>query len=89
MALSFDGPPLYDKITDANGYLSAAWKNWHGSYNDNLQLFLTQFGILIPNLTTTQVNSIASPTPGQFILNTTTNNPQMYINGAWHNITYT
>ena len=89
MALTLDKAPLYDKLVDENGFMSPVWRNWQGSFSDNLETYISQFGIVLPPLTTAQRDSIASPQQGTMILNTTTGEPQIFLVNTWRNITHT
>jgi len=75
--------PLIKGKTDK---LSDVWMTNLSAFIQTLQGYLTQFGILVPQLTTAQRNSIQSPVNGQIIYNTTLNKFQGRENGAWVNL---
>jgi len=49
----------------------------------NLISYLTQGGILLPQLTTAQRDALLNPQNGQMIYNTTLNSAQYLKNGVW------
>ncbi len=51
-----------------------------------LQVSSTTQGMLMPSMTTTQRDAIASPALGLFIFNITTNCFEAYVNGAWNTV---
>jgi uncharacterized protein (TIGR02145 family) len=51
-----------------------------------LDISSTSQGLLIPRLTTTQRNNIASPSISLLIFNTTTNCFEAYVNGSWYSV---
>jgi hypothetical protein len=88
MANDFDEFPLDDPLLkEESRYMSAVWRSFMGSFFQNLVGYLTQNGIIVPNLTTVQRNAILNPQAGQMIYNTTLNAPQIYQNGAWKTFT--
>ena len=95
MSADFDGPPVYDPLTkNDNDYISDIWITWISTFGETLSGYLSQYGIFIPNLTTSQRNTIQSPQLGQLIYNTSTNELQVWqvkppAGPAWHVITTT
>jgi hypothetical protein len=63
--------------------------NFIATFYMNLIGYLTQGGILVPQLTTAQRNALQSPINGQMIYNTTTNAPQIFQGGIWKTFTTT
>lgn len=61
------------------------------SFVDTLNGYLTPYGILPPNLTTAQRNSIQSPVNGQYIYNTTVDAPQFWqaSSSSWRTVSFT
>lgn len=89
MAVDIDDLPVYDPITNrdkTSGELSGVWHNAFASLIQTLQEYLTQNGVLLPQLTTVQRDTIRNAVNGQIIYNTTTNTIQAYVNGAWTSI---
>lgn len=67
MTVNIDILPLYDPITKNNDILSDIWIGSLSTLIDTLSSYLTQYGLLVPTLTTLQRNSIQSPQEGQLI----------------------
>jgi hypothetical protein len=87
MANNIDQLNYYDPlIKGKNEKMSDVWISNLSAFIQTLQGYLTQFGILVPRLTTVQRNSIQSPIDGQIIYNTTLNKFQGRENGAWVNL---
>ncbi len=87
MANNIDQLNYYDPlIKGKTDKLSDVWMTNLSAFIQTLQGYLTQFGILVPQLTTAQRNSIQSPVNGQIIYNTTLNKFQGRENGAWVNL---
>lgn len=87
MAREFDDFPIYDALIKANTpYLSNVWVDFLATFMQTLQGYLTQGGILAPQLTTVQRDALINVTNGQIIYNTTLNKLQAYENGAWANL---
>lgn len=84
MANNYDQFPLYDPIIkEKTELLSEIWKDFLATFFDNLNSYMSQFGFFIPNLTTTQRDSIQAPQKGQLIYNTTLNSAQYYNGVSW------
>lgn len=75
MARDFDSFPTYDPITQDAGYLSGIWSDFIATFVDTLQGYLTQNGMIVPNLTLAQRNTIQNPQEGQMIYVTDSNTP--------------
>lgn len=87
MANSIDQLNYYDPLVKKNtSKMSEEWISQMSSFIDVLNGYLTPYGILTPQLTTEQRDSIQSPVNGQIIYNTTLNKFQGYENGAWANL---
>jgi len=84
MANDFDQFPLYDylvkKVTDK---MSSVWVDFMSTFYMNFISYLTQGGILLPQLTTAQRDALLNPQNGQMIYNTTLNSAQYLKNGVW------
>lgn len=92
MALDFDGPPIYDPITQkSKDYISDIWITWLSTFGQTLAEYLSQNGIFLPLLTTDQRNEITTPQNGQFIYNININAPQFFqsSSGTWRTVTFT
>lgn len=91
MATDFDIFPVYDPLTLDGDYMSDNWILSMSTFIQTLQEYLTQYGVLTPNLTTAERNEIQSPRLGQLIYNTTTNELQVWQikvgTAAWRAIT--
>ena len=88
MANSFDTFPLYDNLLKAGtNKLSDVWKDSLATFSSNLNSYLTGSGILMPQLTTTQIAAIQSPVNGQMVYNVTTNELEVYKAGSWRTVT--
>lgn len=84
MANDFDEFPLYDPLVKAeNNKMADGWVGAMSNFYQNLIGYLTQYGMLMPLLTTTQRDSIQTPQNGQLIYNTTLNSAQYFKNGSW------
>jgi hypothetical protein len=92
MANSIDQLNYYDPLVNPHSRkMSEEWISQMSSFIDVLNDYLTPFGILTPQVTTEQRDSIQSPVLGQLIYNTTTNELQVYQiktgTAAWRAIT--
>lgn len=93
MANDIDQLPVYDPITRGNtGVLSDIWLGAFSFLIQNLSGYLTQGGILLPQLTTAQRDALQSAAQtgglqgvrnGQMIYNTTLDTAQYFKAGAW------
>jgi hypothetical protein len=84
MANDFDEFPFYDELVkkDSN-QMSNVWVGSLSYFYQNLIAYLTQGGILLPQLTTAQRDALLSPQLGQLIYNTTIDSAQYYKAGVW------
>jgi len=78
MAQDFDAFPIYDKIVNEGDKLSPVWQDAMATFFQNLIGYLTQAGILLPQMTSDQRDSFLNPQLGQMIYNTTINSAQYY-----------
>ena len=83
MAQDFDAFPVYDKIVNEGDKLSPVWQDSMATFFQNLIGYLTQAGILMPQVTTVQRDSFTNPQNGQLIYNTTLDSAQYYKAGVW------
>lgn len=89
MAQSLDEPPVNNPISDKDGMISDTWRQWITNYHQSLTGYLSQYGIMLPPLTTTQRNSMINIPEFVVIGNKTTGEPQIYLGGSWKDITHT
>lgn len=94
MAQDFDQFPTYDPLIKGTSYkMSDIWADFVSTFYMNLIGYLTQNGILLPNVTTAQRDAIKSPQLGQIIYNTTNNDVEVWQIktgvGAWRVVTTT
>ena len=90
----FDDTPIYDQISNTDMYMSNIWVAWITSFLQTLSGYLSQYGMFVPRLTTSQRDEIQSPQLGQLIYNTSTNELQVWqvkspAAASWHVITTT
>lgn len=70
MANDFDQFPVYDLLVkEGTGKMSNVWGDFMNTFYMNLIGYLTQNGILLPQLTTVQRDAIPTPVEGQMIYN--------------------
>ena len=87
MANDFDQFPLYDTLVKAGtNKMDQIWVSALATFFQNLTGYLTQNGMLIPQLTTDQRDQIDNPQNGQLIYNTTLGTAQYFKAGAWTSI---
>lgn len=90
MALDLDLPPIYDPLTKVTkDSINDIWLLWITSFVQSLIEYVGHYGMLMPQLTTTQRNEIQAPVEGQFIYNMTLLQPQIWRNGQWRTFTTT
>ena len=84
MANNFDQLPIYDAISKMeNGLLTEIWVGAFSFFIQNLTDYLTQGGILLPLLTTSERDDLQNIQNGQTIYNTTLDTAQYYKAGTW------
>jgi hypothetical protein len=93
MANDLDQLPVYDPITKGHsGFLSEIWLGAFSFLIQNLTGYLTQGGILLPQLTTeerdalqsvAQIGGLQGVQNGQMIYNTTLDTAQYFKAGSW------
>ena len=84
MANDFDEFPVYDPLVKSGTQkMSDTWVSFMAAFYMNLIGYLTQYGILMPQLTTAQRDSIQDPVNGQMIYNTTLGTAQYFQAGTW------
>lgn len=88
MAISIDQPPVNDPMIDKNGYLTGVWRDWFTTNIGTLITILSAFGIQLPPITTPERDTIQNTPDFLLIGNSTTGEPQIYLSGAWKNITH-
>lgn len=86
MAVDFDNFPVYDILVKRNVYMSDVWSDFFATFVQTLQGYLSQNGMFVPQVTTSQRNSLKNVINGQLIYNTTLNKFQGYENGSWQNL---
>jgi len=89
--LDFNVPPVYDVLVKPkNLTLSDVWIAYWTSFYETLVSYLTQNGILLPQLTTIERNALLAPTNGQMIYNITVDAPQFFQTSTltWRTFTF-
>lgn len=87
MANSIDQLNYYDPLVKPNSLkMSEEWISQISSFIDVLIEYLQPYGIMVPQVTTDERNTIQSPVNGQIIYNTTLNKFQGFEAGAWVNL---
>jgi hypothetical protein len=85
---NFDEFPLYDELTKKvmdkqNPIMSDVWRESMATLFNNLISYLTQGGILLPQLTTLQRDNLINIQNGQMIYNTDLGSAQYFKAGTW------
>jgi len=84
MSNDFDELPVYDELVEqGTNRMSNIWVGALSFFIMNIKDYLTQDGILLPHLTTTERDQLDSPQNGQMIYNTTLDTAQYFKAGAW------
>ena len=85
MANDFDIPPIYDAfVKSQSGKLTDETRRWFEIFYQNLIGYLSQYGMFIPQVTTSQRDTIKLPQNGQFIFNTTNVEVEVWYNNKWN-----
>lgn len=84
MSQDFDNFPVYDPlIKRGSDKMSDTWVAFIATFVLTLQGYLSQNGVFLPVLTTTQRDAIDTPQNGQMIYNSTLGSAQYFKAGAW------
>lgn len=84
MANNFDQFPIRDELIEPDtNHMSNVWVDSIATFYMNLIGYLTEGGILLPQLKTTERDELDSPQNGQMIYNTTLGTAQYFKAGAW------
>jgi hypothetical protein len=86
MARDLDNFPTYDPVIKDEVYLSNIWSDFMATFIESLREYLSQNGIFVPRITTSQRDALQNVVNGQLIYNTTTNKFQGYENDSWQNL---
>jgi len=86
MARDLDNFPTYDPITKNGDYLSGIWNDFLATHIESLREYLSQNGMFVPRLTTSQRDSLVNVVNGQVIYNTTLDKFQGREAGSWVNL---
>lgn len=86
MAVDFDQFPIYDVITQSGDRMSGIWITSMSTFFQTIITYLTQYGVIMPPVTTDQRDSIGTPLEGQTITNSDRKKLQVYLNGGWQEI---
>ena len=78
MSRDFDDFPTYDPVIKDQNYLSNIWSDFIATFVETLRSYLSSFGVFVPQLTTTQRDSIQSPVLGQMIYVSDSNQLQIW-----------
>lgn len=84
MSNDFDQFPLYDPLVKSGtNKMSDVWIGSLATFFQTLITYLTQGGIMLPQLTTSQRDNLQNVTNGQMIYNTSLGTAQYFKAGAW------
>ena len=84
MAIDFDQFPLHDPLVKpGTNKMSDIWVDFMSTFYMNLISYLTQGGMLLPQLTTIQRDALQTTQNGQMIYNITLGTAQYFKAGAW------
>jgi hypothetical protein len=89
MARDFDNFPTYDPLIKVGSvYMSGIWADFMATFVQTLQEYLSQNGMFVPRLTTTERDALRNVIGGQLIYNTTLAKFQGYEGSplAWVNL---
>lgn len=86
MAIDFDNFPTYDPlIKEGSVKMSDIWVTAMTTFIQTLTEYLTQYGVSLPPITTSQRDSLHNVKNGTLIYNTTLEKCQKRENGVWVN----
>lgn len=77
MARNLDDFPTYDPVIQNQVYLSSVWSDFLATFIESLQEYLSQNGIVVPNLTVSDQALIKNPQEGQMVYVTNANTPTL------------
>lgn len=84
MSGDIDLPPLYDKITKESALpMSDVYRDWLAAFVQTISSYLSASGIMLPQMTIAQRETIKNPINGQVIYNVDDNTAQYFKNGDW------
>lgn len=84
MARPINQLPVNDPlIKGSTAKMADVWTTQFSALTQTLIGYLTEYGMLLPQVTTAQRDTIQSPVNGQMIYNTTLNSAQYFKNGTW------
>jgi len=75
MARDLDNFPTYDPLVRDEVYLSNIWGDFLASFVETLRGYLSERGIIVPNVTVSDKSNILNPVEGQMIYVTNFNTP--------------
>ena len=92
--IGIDVPPVYDNLIQGKDErMSDIWIAWISIFTQLMSGYITQTGFNVPNLTSSQRDSIQSPNNGQLIYNVTLNVLQFYqvlpSGSSWKTVSFT
>ncbi len=86
MARDFDNFPTYDPVIKDQVYLSNVWSDFMATFVESLREYLSQNGIFVPRISTSERDALQNVVNGQLIYNTSLNKFQGLENNIWVNL---